>query len=203
MSKAQSLIEQFYLEEQKRLADEATFTPVDMSVSNADMAIINIIARRFNKDKSTFVREALSQALLDMFSALDPVERKMLAKDADELAQGIAAEIAEEQGLSSLEVSGINWVAQDKLCIKDERKAEKDKMAQQQAMTVQTKNMPINSEETVEFAESEVVAAETAEIVESNEYSAPESNVSADEEEEEEASLFSNSPNHESNSIFA
>ncbi|GAA6133229.1 hypothetical protein NBRC116188_00180 [Oceaniserpentilla sp. 4NH20-0058] len=131
MSNAQSLIEQFYQEEQERLAQESTFTPIDVSVSSADMAMINTISKRFNKDKSQLVREALSQAIIDMFSALEPVERKMLAKDADELANSIAAEIAEEQGLPSLEENGINWVAQDKQCLKDERKAEKEQQKQQ------------------------------------------------------------------------
>lgn len=203
MSKAQSLIEQFYQEEQKRLADEATFTPIDMSVSNADMAMINTIARRFNKDKAVLVREALSQALLDMFSALDPVERKMLAKDADELAQGIAGEIAEEQGLDSLEVSGINWVAQDKQCVKDERKAEKEKQAQQQAMANQANSAFNGQAQTNDTNEIEVEASssdddsadleETLEATESFENS----------EEQEESSLFAQSPSHESNSIFA
>lgn len=137
MSKAQSLIEQFYQEEQERIAQESTFTPVDVSVSSADMAMINTISKRFNKDKNQLVREALSQAILDMFSALEPVERKMLAKDADELANSIAAEIAEEQGLDALEVTGTNWVAQDKQCIKDERKAEKEQQKQQEMLAQQ------------------------------------------------------------------
>ena len=131
MSKAQTLIEQFYQEEIERKQQEATFTPLDITVSSSDMAVISTISKRFNKDKNLLVREALSQALLDMFSALEPVERKMLAKDADELAKSIAEEIAEEQGLDSLEVSGTNWVQQDKNCIKEERKAEKEKAAQQ------------------------------------------------------------------------
>ena len=134
MSKAQSLIEQFYQEEQQRMAEEATYSPLEISTSSADMAIINTISKRFNKDKTLLVREALSQALLDMFSALDPVERKMLAKDADELAQSIAAEIAEEQGLDSLEVTGNNWVQQDKLCIKAEKKAAKEEADRQAQM---------------------------------------------------------------------
>ncbi|MGR6874258.1 hypothetical protein ACU6U9_18565 [Pseudomonas sp. HK3] len=137
MSKAQSLIEQFYLEEQARIAQESTFTPIDVSVSSADMAMINTISKRFNKGKNQLVREALSQAILDMFSALDPVERKMLAKDADELSNSIAAEIAEEQGLDSLEVTGTNWVQQDKQCIKDERKAEKEQQKQQDMLAQQ------------------------------------------------------------------
>lgn len=132
MSKAQTLIEQFYQEEIERKQQEATFTPLDITVSSSDMAVISSISKRFNKDKNLLVREALSQALLDMFGALDPVERKMLAKDSDELAKSIAAEIAEEQGLESLEVSGTNWVQQDKNCVKEERKAEKAKAEQQQ-----------------------------------------------------------------------
>lgn len=131
MSKAQSIIEQFYQEELSRLSDEATFSPLDISISSADMAMISTISKRFNKDKALLAREALSQALLDMFSALDPVERKMLAKDADELGMSIAAEIAEDQGLDKLEVSGNNWVMQEKNCIKIERKLEKEKSKQQ------------------------------------------------------------------------
>jgi hypothetical protein len=131
MSKAQTLIEQFYQEEIARKTEEATFTPLEITVSSADMALISTISKRFNKDKSLLVREAVSQALLDMFSALEPIERKILAKDADELAKGIAAEIAEDQGIPSLEVSGTNWIQQDKNCVKEDRKADKEKAMQQ------------------------------------------------------------------------
>ena len=174
MSNAQNLIEQFYQEEQERLAQESTLTPINVSVSSADMAMINTISKRFNKDKSQLVREALSQAILDMFSALEPVERKMLAKDADELASSIAAEIAEEQGLPSLEDNGINWVAQDKQCVKDERKAEKDaqkkqeELAEQILADLEAKNEPVQEstsmdEELVSEAESQTEEASSEE----------------------------------------
>jgi hypothetical protein len=172
MSKAQSLIEQFYQEEQERIAQESTFTPVDVSVSSADMAMINTISKRFNKDKGQLVREALSQAILDMFSALEPVERKMLAKDADELANSIAAEIAEEQGLESLEVTGTNWVAQDKQCIKDERKAEKEQQKQQETLAQQilAEQQEAKSEPEEDMAEQETTMTST----QTDEYSADE-----------------------------
>jgi len=183
MSKAQSLIEQFYQEEQERLAQESTFTPIDVSVSSADMAMINTISKRFNKDKGVLVREALSQAILDMFSALEPVERKMLAKDADELANSIAVEIAEEQGLAAVEETGINWVAQDKQCIKDERKAEKDQQKQQEELAekilaeIEAKNQPATetSEATPEVVTEAPFESNTAEatVEESNEADAP------------------------------
>ncbi len=161
MSKAQSLIEQFYQEEQERIAQESTFTPVDVSVSSADMAMINTISKRFNKDKNQLVREALSQAILDMFSALEPVERKMLAKDADELANSIAAEIAEEQGLDALEVTGTNWVAQDKQCIKDERKAEKEQQKQQEMLAQQILAEQQAKAEPEESPEADALTADT------------------------------------------
>lgn len=144
MSNTHSLIEQLYQEEQKRLANEATFTPLDMSISAADMAMLSTIAKRFGKDKSLFAREALTQALVDMFSALEPAERKMLAKEADELAQSISTEMAEEQGLSDTSVTGTNWVSQDKACVREEKKAEKERMKREQelkndtAMTAET-----------------------------------------------------------------
>ena len=147
------------------------------------MAIINTISKRFNKDKSLLVREALSQALLDMFSALDPVERKMLAKDADEVAQSIAAEIAEEQGLDSLEVTGNNWVQQDKLCIKAEKKAAKeeaDRQAQMAGKVLGQEEAPImEAEEIVSDSDEDDSETETetellAEEETTQEVSAPE-----------------------------
>ena len=161
MSNTQSLIEQLYQEEQKRLADEATFTPLDISVSASDMAMVNTIAKRFGKNKNLFAREALTQALVDMFSALEPAERKMLAKEADELANSIAAEIAEEQGLSDVAVAGTNWVAQDKACVREAKKAEKERQKMEQAaaasMTAET-NMSDMSEEPTEMAMEEETA---------------------------------------------
>ena len=162
MSKAQSIIEQFYQEEQSRLADEATFSPLDISISSADMAMISTIAKRFNKDKALLAREALGQALQDMFGALDPVERKMLAKDADELGVSIAAEIAEEQGLDKLEVSGGNWVMHDKNCVKAERKAEKEKAKQQEMAASQV----LAEEPTTQMAQSEEAIEEPMETEE-------------------------------------
>lgn len=125
MSNTKSLIEQFYQEEQQRRASEATFTPLDLLISAADMAMLSTISRRFNRNKEQFARDALSNALIDMFSALEPGERKMIAKEADELAGSIAAEIAEEQGLKNFEVTGTNWVNQDKTCVREERKMAK------------------------------------------------------------------------------
>jgi len=201
MSKAQSLIEQFYQEEQERLAQESTFTPIDVSVSSADMAMINTISKRFNKDKGVLVREALSQAIIDMFSALEPVERKMLAKDADELAASIAAEIAEEQGLSSVEETGVNWVAQDKQCIKDERKAEKEqqKMQDELAEKILAELADKNTEEAVQpeqTIQAEETSEETAE--ESQESIASEAPFSSDENDINESQ---EAPSN--NSIFA
>ncbi len=202
MSKAQSIIEQFYQEEQSRLADEATFSPLDISISSADMAMISTIAKRFNKDKALLAREALGQALQDMFDALDPVERKMLAKDSDELALSIAAEIAEEQGLDKLDVSGTNWVMQDKNCVKAERKAEKEKAAQQKVAQQNTTqpvlaNEAATTEAVVEEPEVEESADEAMDLAEdtvSEEPSEQQDSVSSEDESEEETS---------SNSIFA
>ncbi len=170
MSNTQSLIEQLYQEEQQRIADEATFSPVDLSISAPDMAMLTTIAKRFGKDKGLFAREALGQALVDMFSALEPAERKMLAKEADELAGSIAAEIAEEQGLSELNLAGTNWVAQDKACVREEKKAEKErakKLEKAQAMTNETTMSEAaadqDSEDEVEDdAESMMTAADPA-----------------------------------------
>ena len=201
MSKAQSIIEQFYQEEQARLSDEATFSPLDMSMSSADMALISTIAKRFNKDKALLAREALSHALQDMFSALEPIERKMLAKESDELANSIATEIAEDLGMARLDVSGTNWVTQDKNCIKAERKAEKEKAKQEAAAQKTPTVEAVESELDEEPAEmtEELVSEEVMEPTEaSNEEPADTSYVQDSEEETEEEQAQSS---HES--IFA
>lgn len=189
MSKAQSIIEQFYQEEQARLSDEATFSPLDMSMSSADMALISTIAKRFNKDKALLAREALSQALQDMFSALEPVERKMLAKESDELANSIATEMAEDLGMAHLDVSGTNWVMQDKNCIKAERKAEKEKAKQ-----VASKQIPSDDIAEPEMEEpSEVIEESVAEeSIESNDASSDTSYVQDSVEENEDEQAQSN-----------
>lgn len=189
MSKAQSIIEQFYQEEQARLSDEATFSPLDMSMSSADMALISTIAKRFNKDKALLAREALSQALQDMFSALEPVERKMLAKESDELANSIATEMAEDLGMAHLDVSGTNWVMQDKNCIKAERKAEKEKAKQ-----VASKQIPSDDIAEPEMEEpSEVIEESVAEEpIESNDASSDTSYVQDSVEENEDEQAQSN-----------
>jgi hypothetical protein len=197
MSKAQTLIEQFYQEEIERKAQEATFTPLDVTVSSADMAVISTISKRFSKDKNLLVREAIGQALLDMFSALDPVERKILAKDADELAKSIATEIAEEQGLDSLEVSGTNWVQQDKNCVKEERKAEKE-LAQQQAMAAKMVLSPDTStEDTSSSQEPELHTTEadteddsSAPLESSDTSESPEATEETSEQETDSKSIF-------------
>ena len=201
MSKAQSIIEQFYQEEQTRLSDEATFSPLDMSMSSADMALISTIAKRFNKDKALLAREALSHALEDMFSALEPAERKMLAKESDELASSIAVEMAEDLGMSQLDVSGTNWVMQDKNCIKAERKAEKEKAKQEAATHKVSSNEAVEPELEEEPSEmiEEPISEETMESTEtSNEESANTSDLQDSEEETEEEQAQSS---HES--IFA
>ena len=189
MSKAQSIIEQFYQEEQARLSDEATFSPLDMSMSSADMALISTIAKRFNKDKALLAREALSQALQDMFSALEPVERKMLAKESDELANSIATEMAEDLGMAHLDVSGTNWVMQDKNCIKAERKAEKEKAKQ-----MASKQIPSDDIAEPEMEEpSEVIEESVAEeSIESNDASSDTSYVQDSVEENEDEQTQSN-----------
>jgi len=200
MSKAQTLIEQFYQEEIERKAQEATFTPLDVTVSSADMAVISTISKRFSKDKNLLVREAIGQALLDMFSALDPVERKILAKDADELAKSIATEIAEEQGLDSLEISGTNWVQQDKNCVKEERKAEKE-LAQQQAMAAKMVLSPDTStEDTSSSQEPELHTEEETDAETENDYSAPLE--SSDASESPEATEETSEQETDSKSIF-
>ena len=92
----QSLVDRYYEEEKAKREREQTLAAFTMRLDANDLAMLNVIARRFRKNRDEIAQEVLSNALIDLFARLDAGERKLLARDADEAARSLADEIAEE-----------------------------------------------------------------------------------------------------------
>lgn len=118
----QSLIDRYYQEEKAQREKEMTQAALTVRLDANDLAMLNVIARRFRKTRDEVAQEVLSNALVDLFARLDAGERKLLARDADEAARSIADEIAEENGVRNVEIKTGVWANHDRQITKLERK---------------------------------------------------------------------------------
>ena len=121
----QSLIDRYYQEEKAKREMEQTLATVTTRLDASDLAMLSIIAKRFHKSREEVAQEILSSALVDLFARVDASERKLMARDADEAAKSIANEIAEENGVHSIEFKGGAWSNHDRTVTKLERKKAK------------------------------------------------------------------------------
>lgn len=177
-----SIIDSLYQKEEERKAQESTFTPVNVSLKASDVAMLSTIAKRFNQSRDMLSRDALSQAIRDMFSTLKPDERKLLAREADELTNSLAAEIAQENGFEYSDKDS-TWVTEDRACVKAEKKLAKE-MEAKKAVAVEESPEPESTvvEMNTEANDAEVSAEISSESVEATEEVAT--------EEEEAKSIF-------------
>ncbi len=143
----QSLIDRYYQEEKAQREKEMTLAALTVRLDANDLAMLNVIARRFRKTRDEVAQEVLSNALVDLFARIDGGERKLMARDADDAARAIADEIAEENGVRSVDIKTGVWANHDRQITKLERKKQKQPVQDQ------------SNEEPTE----ESVAAETAE----------------------------------------
>ena len=108
----QSLIDRYYEEEKAQRELEQTLASFTMRVDANDLAMLNMIARRFRKTREEVAQEVLSNALIDLFARVEAGERKLMARDADDAARSVANEIAGKPGLEiSLEKAFTNSAA--------------------------------------------------------------------------------------------
>ena len=117
-----------------------------MRLDANDLAMLNIISKRFRKTRDLVAQELLSSALVDFFSLLETTERKLLARDADDAARSLANEIAEENGVRNLDIKTGVWANHERHLTKVERKKAK--------LTVQE-----SEQETAEIDEDASLAA--------------------------------------------
>lgn len=125
ISSTQSLIDRYYQEEKAQQEREQSLAALNLHLDANDLAMLNVIAKRFNKTRTQLAQELLSSALVDLFSRVEAGERKLMARDADESARTIANEIAEENGLKNLEIKTGLWANHERQFTKLERKKSK------------------------------------------------------------------------------
>ncbi len=127
----QSLIDRYYEEEKAQREREQTLAALNMRLDANDLAMLNVIARRFRKTRDEVAQEVLSTALIDLFARVEAGERKLMARDADDAARSIADDIAEENGVATPEIKTGVWANHDRQITKLERK--KAKQLEQEA----------------------------------------------------------------------
>jgi len=120
-----SLIDRYYEEERAKREQEMTLAELGLRLDANDLAMLGVIARRFQKSRDQVAQEVLSSALVDLLSRIEPGERKLMARDADEAAKSIAEEIAEENGIRDVPIRTGVWTAHDRQFSKIERQKEK------------------------------------------------------------------------------
>lgn len=120
-----SLIDRYYEEERAKREQEMTLAELGLRLDANDLAMLGVIARRFQKSRDQVAQEVLSSALVDLLSRIEPGERKLMARDADEAAKSIAEEIAEENGIRDVPIRTGVWTAHDRQFTKIERQKEK------------------------------------------------------------------------------
>lgn len=118
----QSLVNKYYQEEQERALRERSLAELRIRLPVSDLAMLNMIARRFGKSRDELSSDVMASALLDIFSRLDAGERKLLARDADEKSRQLANEIAEENGVSEIDSRPGFWSNQEKLISREEKR---------------------------------------------------------------------------------
>lgn len=124
-SSTQSLIDRYYQEEKALREREQSLATLNVHLDANDLAMLNVIAKRFRKTRLEIAQEVLASALIDLFARIEPSERKLLARDADDSARAIANEIAEENGIKTLDIKQGVWANHDRSITKLERKKTK------------------------------------------------------------------------------
>lgn len=124
----QSLLDR-YIEEEKAVQErQQSLAALTVHLDANDLAMLNIIAKRFNKNRTEIAEELLANALVDFFTRFEAGERKIIARDADDMARSLANDIAEDNGLKSIEIKASVWANHDRQATRNERK-----LAKQQA----------------------------------------------------------------------
>lgn len=121
----QSLIDRYYEEEKALRAKEQTLAEVTLRLDASDLAMLGVIAKRFQKTREEVAQELVSNSLIDLLTRIAPNERKLMARDADEAAKSIATDIAEENGVHTPSFKSGVWASHDRQITKEERKRAK------------------------------------------------------------------------------
>ena len=218
LTNTQALIDRYYTEEKAKKEQALTRATLNLQLDANDLAMLSTIAKRFGKSRDELAKDVLSNALIDLLTQLEPGERKLIARDADEMGTSMSREIAEENGLKDVEHKPNIWTGHERNIARAEKKRAKEleeaRKAEKQTQRsadfkeeVSTSTEPSNqdsAQETVQEAaenefnnsatfesdtrEAETDSLDTAEEAELNAVEAAED--SSDETHEEQTSAF-------------
>ena len=170
LTNTQALIDRYYTEEKAKKEQALTRASLDIQLDANDLAMLNIIAKRFDKARDELAKDILSNALIDLLTQLEPGERKLIARDADEMGSSMAREIAEENGLKEIEHKPNVWTGHERNIARAEKKRAKELEEARKAAKKAQANADF-SEEVAASTESslqEVTQQQTAEVTEAS-----------------------------------
>ena len=160
LTNTQALIDRYYTEERDKKALALTLATLNLQLNANDLAMLSTIAKRFGKSRDDLAKDIVGNALIDMMSQLEPGERKLIARDADEMANSMAKEIADENGLKDIDHKPNAWTTHERNIAKAEKKRAKeleDQKKQQAALQSQA-NAQVEAEDSTQ-TDAEVEAA--------------------------------------------
>lgn len=125
LTNTQALIDRYYTEEKAKKEQALTRAELNLQLDANDLAMLSTIAKRFGKSRVELAKDVLSHALIDLLTQIESGERKIIARDADDMALSMATEIAEENGLKDIEHKPNVWAGHDRTISRAEKKRAK------------------------------------------------------------------------------
>lgn len=175
LTNTQALIDRYYTEEKAKKEQALTRASLDIQLDANDLAMLNIIAKRFDKARDELAKDILSNALIDLLTQLEPGERKLIARDADEMGSSMAREIAEENGLKEIEHKPNVWTGHERNIARAEKKRAKELEEARKAAKKAQASADFSEEVAAsnESTPQEVAQQQTAEVTEASTAEAP------------------------------
>lgn len=162
LTNTQALIDRYYTEEREKKARALTLATLNLQLNANDLAMLSTIGKRFGKSRDDLAKDVVGNALIDLLSQLEPGERKLIARDADEMANSMAREIAEENGLKDMDHKPNVWTTHERNITKAEKKLAKEQEEQRKAAAAMQKQaeQQIEQEDSSTQADTAPMSAE-------------------------------------------
>lgn len=195
LTNTQALISRYYTEEKAKKAQALTRATLNLQLDANDLAMLSTIAKRFGKSRDDLAKDVLSNALIDLLTQLEPGERKLIARDADEMGNSMSREIADENGLKEVDHKPNVWTGHERNIAKIEKKRAKEledalkaeKLAQKAANfkeEVITSNEPLIEEEAAVNTDSMAEAQEVEADIDATDFEVEGSEIETSETED-------------------
>lgn len=169
LTNTQALIDRYYTEEKEKKAQALTRAELNLQLDANDLAMLSTIAKRFGKSRDDLAKDVLSHALIDLLTQIEPGERKLIARDADEMGISMAREIAEENGVKEIDHKTNVWTGHDRAIAKAEKKRAKElEEAQKQAAKadkMNTSTQATNDDSAINDSAADTANAESTPIL--------------------------------------